>query len=214
MGWLLNRGGLENMLYCTQMNIVKDLLPSCIWQLTESLNLAFWFPTTLCPQCSTHETKYECLVNISTLPSFCLVIESTISLNIECTSGHSLLVPLPVRCIEVFLNYVAQMFTMTKQCVTHKNWVCNVKSNVTDKGQRCDAIAIYAHGIYGSRVWSITRTCIEGFLNYLAQMYSITRRCVMLNNWVCTFKVKVTDKGQRCDAMALYTHGTVVVPGP
>ena len=58
---------------------------------------------------------------------------------------------------------------------------------------------LYMPMVCGSRAWSITLTCTDFKI-------TITRQCVMHNNWVCTIKVKVTDKSKKCDAMAIYAH--------
>ena len=73
-----------------------------------------------------------------------------------------------------FENYLAQMIITLRQYITYKNHVARSKIKVT-------ALKICA---FQNRVQPLTSSCIVGFENYMAQMITTTRQCVMYKNHV------------------------------
>ena len=101
----------------------------------------------------------------------------------------------PVRTITLSfldgsLNYLAEMFTIIRQCVLCRTQVRSCKVKVTLRGQRWKIW-------YNFRVRSTTLSFLNGFWYYQLEMFTIMRRCVACKTQVHSCKVKVKLRDQR-----------------
>ena len=85
---------------------------------------------------------------------------------------------------------MAEMLTIMRQCVTCKIQVLSCKVKVTLLGETSKVGYFFC-------VRSITLSFLDGFLNYLAEMFTIMRQCVICKAQIHSCKVKVTLRGQR-----------------
>ena len=84
------------------------------------------------------------------------------------------------------------MFTSSRQCVEFMSRPYRFKVKVTLEGQMFEALF---------RVCSISPRRLEGFLRNLSNMFTSLRQCAEPMSRPYRFKVKVTLKGQRFEAL-------------
>ena len=72
------------------------------------------------------------------------------------------------------------------------------------KGQRSKIGSVF-------HVWSITLSFLDGFGNYFAEMLTIIELCARHKTQVCSFKVKVTLRGQKSKVGSIFSVWSITL---
>ena len=136
----------------------------------------------LCPRRAAYSNR---TVRLSVRPSVCPSVRLSVR-------PHFCVRSVTLSFFDGFWNYLAIMFATILRRVTRKIQVRSSKVKVTLRGQRSEKGSNF-------RVRSVTLSFVDGFRNYLAEMFATILRRVARNIQVRSSKVKVTLRGQRSE---------------